>query len=150
MALQQFAYSVIILVPVVLATGEPLRWTWLLLLPAMALQTLFCLGMAFVVARLGSKVHDTSVFLPFVLRTWMFGSGVFYSIRTFAQGHAHWVLLVLQWNPGFIFVDLAREALLTQQPHPPGQWWIASGWAVGLFVFGYLFFWQAEEEYGRD
>lgn len=149
-ALQQFLFSTLILVPIVLVTGEPISWTWLLLVPAVALETAFCFGLACVFARLGSKVADTSQVLPFVLRTWMYGSGVFYSIDSFTHGHAHWVGVVLRTNPGSVFIELTRGALLSHVSITASQWWLAIGWSLALLVFGYVWFWQAEEAYGRD
>jgi len=149
-ALQQLLYSVVILIPVILLTGERPAWRWLLVIPAIALQSMFCLGLAFFIARIAAKVPDTSQFLPFALRTWLYASGVFFSIRTFSKGHAHWIKVVLEANPGAVYVDLVREALLSQQPQPPFQWSLAVGWAVVILAIGYVFFWQAEEQYGRE
>ena len=32
---------------------------------------------------------------------------------------------------------------------PPHVWRVAAGWAVVIGVAGFVFFWQAEEKYGR-
>jgi teichoic acid transport system permease protein len=138
------------MLPIVLITGESVTWRWLLLIPAVALQTMFCLGLACIVARIGAKVPDTSQVLPFLLRTWLYISGVFYSVNSFAKGHGRWVHIVLEVNPGSVFVELFRGALLSHQPSAALQWWLASGWAVGILVIGYVYFWQAEEQYGRE
>jgi len=149
-ALQRLLYSMIIMLPVVLITGEPLAWRWLFIIPAIALQSLFCLGLAFIVARIGASVPDTSQVLPFLLRTWMYTSGILFSIKNITDSHAHWVRVVLELNPGAVYVELVREALLTQQPPAtPHVWWVAAGWAVLALVFGYVYFWRAEESYGR-
>lgn len=149
-ALQQLLFSMVVVIPIVLATGEPVSWTWLLLVPTFALETAFTFGLACATARLGARVADTSQVLPFVLRTWMYGSGVFYSIAGFAHGHAHWVGVVLQVNPGAVFVELARGALLSHAAITAAQWWLAVGWSVAVAVLGYVWFWRAEEAYGRD
>jgi teichoic acid transport system permease protein len=137
------------MIPIVLITGEPLAWRWLLMIPALILQTFFALGLALIVARIGAKIPDTSQVLPFILRTWLYMSGVFYNIDTFAKGHADWVKQVLHINPGAVFIDLVRDALLTKQAHLTDQWGLAAAWGVGMLVVGYAFFWQAEEQYGR-
>jgi teichoic acid transport system permease protein len=148
-AFQRLLYSLVIMLPIVLITGEPLTWRWLLIIPALALQSLFALGLAFIVARIGAKIPDTSQVLPFILRTWLYLSGVFYSIDTFARGRAEWVKVVLHINPGAVFIDLVRDALLTNQAHLTDQWLLAVGWSIGILAIGYVFFWQAEEQYGR-
>lgn len=77
-ALQRFAVSMVVLIPIVLLTGGRPALRWLLLIPALALQALFCLGLALLMARVGATVPDTSQILPFVLRTWLYLSGVFF------------------------------------------------------------------------
>ncbi len=75
-ALLRLIYSMAVLIPIVLISGAPLTWRWLELIPAVALQAMFCLGLSFVVARLGARVPDMSEILPFVSRIWMYTSGV--------------------------------------------------------------------------
>jgi teichoic acid transport system permease protein len=147
-ALQRLVYSLIIMLPIVLITGERPRWQWLLLVPAIVLQSMFCLGLAFFIARIGAKVPDTSQLLPFLIRTWLYVSGVFYSVQAFAADHPHWVKVVLEVNPGAVYVEVVRAALI-EGPRENHLWLLAVGWAVAVLVAGYLFFWQAEEQYGR-
>ena len=78
--LQQLLVSMVVLCGIVLLTGEPLTWHWLLVIPALALQTVFNAGIALALARIGAKVPDVSQLLPFVTRTWLYVSGVLYSI----------------------------------------------------------------------
>jgi hypothetical protein len=33
---------------------------------------------------------------------------------------------------------------------PTKTWLIAAAWGVGLLVVGFLFFWRAEDAYGRE
>ena len=72
--------SMAVLIVIVLATGEPVTWYWLLAIPVLLLQTIFNVGVGLFVARLGSQVNDFSQLLPFLLRTWMYLSGVMFSI----------------------------------------------------------------------
>jgi teichoic acid transport system permease protein len=49
-------------------------------------------------------------------------------------------------------MDLMRFALIDgygASNLPPHVWAIASFWAVVLFVGGFVYFWKAEERYGR-
>src|ERR1035438_5198548 len=43
--LQQLVMSMVVLTVIVLATGEPLTWYWLLAIPALLLQAVFNVGM---------------------------------------------------------------------------------------------------------
>jgi teichoic acid transport system permease protein len=148
-AFQQLLVSISVMVPIVLLTGEPIRLTWLLVIPVLLLESLFSLGAALVVARVGARVPDTAQFLPFVLRTWLYVSGIFYQIAAFTKGHSHWVRQVLELNPGAAYPQLVREALLTKQPVSHYAWTVAFGWAFAVFAFGLVFFWWGEESYGR-
>jgi teichoic acid transport system permease protein len=56
----------------------------------------------------------------------------------------------LRFNPIYDFIELARGLLVDGYAVTPFLWLTASGWAVLTFVFGVLFFWKAEERYGRE
>ncbi len=148
-ALLRLIYSLAVLIPIVLISGEPLTWRWILLAPALALQSFFCLGLAFIVARLGARVPDMAEILPFFARLWMYTSGVMYSVTVFTHGHAAWVTTVMTLNPAYVYLTLARNALLVNNPASLGQWVIGIAWAGVTLVMGYLYFWRGEEEYGN-
>jgi teichoic acid transport system permease protein len=150
-ALQRLLVSLVVMLPIVLLTGEPLTLRWLLLVPALVLESLFSLGLAFAMARIGARVPDTSQLLPFILRTWLYVSGVFFSIRTFTERfHNDLARHLLTANPGAVYVEIVRDALLTDdRTGSPHEWLYAVGWALIALLGGYAFFWQAEERYGR-
>ncbi len=120
--LQQLLLSFTVLFVIILAYGEPFTWYWLLILPILALQTLFNVGCAFMLARWGSGFDDVSQLLPFIIRTWMYASGVIFSIQTtlaltpgkFLYKHPHWAYL-LQINPAAVYITLIRNSLLWGQ-----------------------------------
>lgn len=147
--LQQLLMSMVVLVAIVLLTGEPVTMRWLLVVPSIALQTLFTAGLTMVVARLAARTTDLAQLMPFVLRTWMYGSGIFYSLDGVTAHAPSWVSALLQANPAAVYVNLMRSALIGYGPTSPWLWPLAVGWAVTVGVGGYLFFWRAEEEYGR-
>jgi teichoic acid transport system permease protein len=120
--LQQMLLSMGVLAVIVVATGEPITWYWLLVIPALLLQTVFNVGVGLFVARLGSQVNDFSQLLPFLLRTWMYMSGVLFNISTIKSLHAHPLAkAVLELNPAAIYIWLMRNALLaTQRASEPG------------------------------
>jgi teichoic acid transport system permease protein len=148
-ALLQLLYSLVVMVPILLISGEPLTWSWLELAPAIGLQALFCLGLAFIVARIAARVPDTTQILPFVSRVWMYMSGVMYSVQVFTKGHPGWVSSVLTLNPGYVYLSLARHALLVGSPATFTTWLTAIAWSVGTLAMSYLYFWRGEELYGN-
>jgi teichoic acid transport system permease protein len=114
--LQQLAMSMIILTVIVLATGEPITWYWLLAIPALLLQTVFNAGMGLFLARLGSGADDFSQLMPFLVRTWMYASGVMFSIQTIGTLRHHPTLTyLLQINPAAVYISLMRNAILRSQ-----------------------------------
>jgi teichoic acid transport system permease protein len=114
--LQQLLLSYVVLITIVLITGEPLTWYWLLALPVLLLQTLFNVGSGLILARVGAGLDDVSQLLPFIVRTWMYASGVMFSIQTLKTlvGH-HLLSFLLQINPAAVYITLTREALLQSQ-----------------------------------
>lgn len=156
--LQQLLISMVVLVGVVLASGIAPGRTWLAVVPALLLQSMFNTGVALVMARIGSKTSDISQLIPFAMRAWMFLSGVMFSIQDKINGWPPFWQKVMQLNPASVYMDLVRHAFAPviynkhqaqYQELPPHQWVYGIGWAVGMFVIGYVFFWKAEEEYGR-
>jgi len=112
--LQQLALSMAVLFVIILAYGEPLTWYWLLLIPALALQVMFTAGVGLMAARIGARVNDFSQLLPFLLRTWLYLSGVLFSVQQLVIEHARhtWAVDLLQLNPANIYITLARDSLL--------------------------------------
>lgn len=150
--LQQLLFSMVVLFAVAVGFGSYPSLSWLLILPVLALQFLFNIGLALIMARLGSKTPDLAQLMPFVMRTWMYASGVMYSIPVMLADKPQWIADVLQWNPAAIYMDLMRFALIDSygsENLPPHVWAVAGGWAVLVALGGFVYFWKAEERYGR-
>ncbi|MEW1563426.1 ABC transporter permease [Streptomyces sp. NPDC093509] len=150
--LQQLLFSMIVLFIVVIAFGSYPGMSWLLIPPVLFLQFLFNTGLALIVARMGAKTPDLAQLMPFVLRTWMYASGVMFSISTMLAESPEWIARALQANPAAVYMDLMRFALIDGygSPNlPPHVWAIAVFWAVVFAVGGFVYFWKAEERYGR-
>ena len=114
--LEQLVMSMLVLSVIVLATGEPLTWYWLLAIPVLLLQAVFNVGMGLFLARLGAGADDFSQLMPFVVRTWMYASGVMFSIQTITSLGSHPTLTyLLQINPAAVYISLMRNAILQSQ-----------------------------------
>lgn len=150
--LQQLLFSMGALTVILIFFGQYPKISWLLAVPTLLLQSLFLAGLSMIMARLGAKTPDIAQLTPFILRTWMYTSGVMYSIDKVAGKLPHVVALLLQWNPAAVYIDLMRYALIDSfhgSQLPAHVWAIALGWAVLVGVGGFVYFWKAEEEYGR-
>ncbi|AXE81431.1 ABC transporter permease [Streptomyces atratus] len=150
--LQQLLFSMIVLAVVAVAFGSYPGPSWLLIIPALVMQFLFNTGLAMIMARLGSKTPDLAQLMPFVMRTWMYASGVMFSIPVMLKDKPDWIANVLQYNPAAIYMDLIRFALIDgygSENLPSHVWAVALAWAVLVGVLGFVYFWKAEERYGR-
>jgi teichoic acid transport system permease protein len=158
---QETIASMIVLIAIVLITGEPITWLWLELVPVLLLQAVFNAGMAMIMGRLGNKITDVKQILPFLLRTWMYASGIMYSVATFSKHLPHRVpglpsfvnpALWVESNPMVVYIELVRHALLQGEPVVITNhrlWILAFAWAGVAFVGGFIYFWRGETEYGR-
>ncbi len=118
--LEQMALAMAVLVALVLATGEPVTWYWLLVIPALLLQTIFNIGIGLFAARLGSQVNDFSQLLPFLMRTWLYLSGVLFSIQNLglagqSLADHQWAVPLLEINPAAVYITLIRNSILRSQ-----------------------------------
>ncbi|WP_406144020.1 ABC transporter permease [Streptomyces sp. NBC_01012] len=150
--LQQLLYSMVVLLAVAVGFGSYPSLSWLLVLPALAMQFLFNTGLALVMARLGSKTPDLAQLMPFVMRTWMYASGVMFSIPVMLADKPGWIADVLQYNPAAIYMDLIRFGLIDgygSENLPQHVWAVGLVWALVVGVLGFVYFWKAEERYGR-
>ncbi|MGW3266474.1 ABC transporter permease [Streptomyces sp. NPDC001056] len=152
--LQQLLFSMAALVVILLCFGVPVSVSWLLVIPALFLQFTFNAGVAMIMARWGAKTPDIAQLMPFILRTWMYVSGVMWSIDKLTKNDhlPHVVTVLLQTNPAAVYIDLMRFALIDSfhaRQLPPHVWPIAVGWALLAGVGGFIYFWKSEETYGR-
>jgi teichoic acid transport system permease protein len=150
--LQQLLFSMIVLAAVAIAFGSYPGLSWLLIIPALVMQFVFNTGLALIMARLGSKTPDLAQLMPFVMRTWMYASGVMFSIPVMLKDKPDWIANLLQYNPAAIYMDLVRFALIDGYGAgnlPAHVWIVALAWAVLMGLVGFVYFWKAEERYGR-
>ncbi|MEV5575594.1 ABC transporter permease [Spirillospora sp. NPDC052269] len=161
---QQLVLSLIVLMLIVVGFGEPISLHMLLFIPVVGLQLMFNVGAGMIMARLGAFNRDITQLLPFITRTWLYLSGVIWSIPYLLQ-HSKalkdnpWLGEILKANPGYVYVELSRHTLLGDyrhyvhhklHMHSTAELWIwAVIWAVVALVAGFLFFFRAEERYGR-
>ncbi|WP_242900616.1 ABC transporter permease [Actinomadura terrae] len=161
--LQQLLLSLVVLLAIVVGFGEPITLHMTLFLPVLVLQLMFNVGASLVVARIGAFNRDITQLLPFVMRTWLYLSGVIFSLPSLMKpgsklDHHQWAAELLKANPGYVYTELSRNALLgeyrgyveKQDLVSTSQLWLyAVAWAGIVLVGGFLFFYRAEERYGR-
>lgn len=129
--------------------GDPPTWNWLLMIPLLGLYTLFNTGVALIAARLTVHLRDLTQLLPFISRILFYTSGVLFDVSRLFKAHP-WIVQVYDFHPLYQVLQLARSTLMGVEGVDPNYWGYFSIWAVLTFVAGLLFFWVAEERYGRD
>lgn len=110
--------------------GVPLLgilWFPLILLP----HLLLTLGLAWLLASLGVFFRDIVQIMPVLAQLLMYASAVFFSPNAIEQSPGWWA--VLKWNPLLHTVDLARHALLWDQPLNLLR--LSYTWGVGITIF---------------
>ncbi|MCK2215908.1 ABC transporter permease [Actinomadura sp. ATCC 31491] len=150
--LQQLAVSMGVLLVIVLITGEPITWFWLVIPVVLVLQTMFNVGAGLVMARVGASMRDLNQLLPFVMRTWLYASGVFFVIHdkvVKSAGFPEWVATVMYLNPAASYIEFMRDLLISRHTPPELVWLSCLCWAVAALAGGFWYFWRAEDRYGR-
>ncbi|HUN37344.1 MAG TPA: ABC transporter permease [Trebonia sp.] len=112
--LQQMCVGLVVLIPIMLVSGQyPSRYLPLLI-PALLLQTLFNVGAALMVARMGGSLADVSELIPFFLRITRYFCGVMYMVSTLPlKNLPGWVGDVLTLNPPAVFISLVRVSFMS-------------------------------------
>lgn len=130
-----------------LVFGEPITWSWLLMIPILAVMTVFNLGLAFVMSRISVHTRDIQQLIPVITRVLFYGTGIFFNIDGALAGYPA-ALAIVHLIPTYDFISMARDVLLSGYSAPPIVWIAGPIWAVVMFVGGVIFFWQGEPRYG--
>jgi teichoic acid transport system permease protein len=129
--------------------AQPITFKWLLLIPITFLMIMFSTGLALVSARLTVHIQDLAKLIPFVIRIVFYTSGIFFNMEHVLKNYPI-ALEIEKYNPVYVFVSLARGAGVEGYEATAFMWWAAIGWAVVTLALGIVFFWKAEERYGRE
>lgn len=140
--------AVMIILILVIPPFEHITWRWLLLVPLLALQTLFNLGLSLLLARVVARWADVANLITFGTRIWLYFSAVFFSVQRFE--HVPALVTAMHLNPMYCALDIARQSLLYGVNADPMRWIVLLAWTALLLVVGTVVFWDAEESYGDE
>ena len=84
-----------------------------------------------------------------MIRIVFYTSGIFFNMEHVLKNYPI-ALEIEKYNPVYIFVSLARGVGVSGYSTAPFMWFAALGWAVLTLALGIVFFWKAEERYGRE
>ena len=144
-----FGSSVAVMLVLLVITGEPPRLSWLMLIPIVALATLFGIGGALITSRLTDQVRDIQNVLPYIFRLLFYMSGILYSVDRLIDDPA--IKGVFLLNPFYDIVGIARHYLMTSYDEPDValMWLAMSAITMITLIVGVVFFRRGEGGYGR-
>lgn len=138
-----------LLVITMLLTGNYPKWSWLFVIFVLILMVMFSVGLALIASRINSQFRDLAKLIPLFTRLAFYVSGVFFSLEK-VLGQWPLALHVVSFNPFYDYIQLTRGLMITGYEPTALLWWQCSGWAVVTLVIGLVYFWRAEELYGRE
>ena len=142
-------YTLVVVLALLMATGESPALAWLLILPIALSQLLIGLGIGLLLGRIMSRATDLVVVMENVFRALLFLSGVFWSVDKIATGANRELLLkLLSVNPIYCAIQLGRWSLLGTRPEPL-RWILGSMflWIVVSMVLGMWRFYVGEQHH---
>ena len=142
-AFMRFLPTMVVYVPVHIASGLPVNWTLLWVIPIFALMILLACGLSMLVAAAQVYFRDLSNFLPYALRIWLYISPVLYYTDEVPDRYK-WILDI---NPMGGLLTAWSDVLNAGQAPQAGSMLLGLAWGVGIFVVAGLFFLSREREF---
>lgn len=152
----QVTQNVLTLVPMLgvmflyaLILGTSPKWTWLVIIPLVLLFSVFNMGIALICARITVHIRDFTNILPLIGRVLFYTSGVLFSVdRILAKWP--WMVTAFDYHPLYQTLQIARAMIMDNAVYEPRAWLVVGIWAIATLAFGLVYFWKAEERYGRE
>lgn len=149
-AVRRFLPEMVVYFIVFIVTGFHYNWvgvgfSWynLLAIPMFFLLMLFGTGMAMLLATSQVYFRDTTSFLPYVLRIWLYVSPVLW----YQEKIPHKLRALEVLNPLYSLLGGWGDLLVKGVPISAAEWLVAAAWAVGTLIVGALFFMSRERDF---
>ena len=140
-------YLVIHAVASVVTDAAPWSPVMLLAVVFLVLGTVFGAGMAAFLAALQVYFRDTSSFLPYIIRIWLYLSPVLWFPEDVVERFGEVGLQLSKLNPLYSIVGGWSDLLVRSEVPPAGTWIAAAAWALVAALGGSLFFISREREF---
>ncbi|OIH83670.1 phosphate ABC transporter permease [Arthrobacter sp. UCD-GKA] len=128
--------------------GTTPKLSWLMVIPLLVIFTMFNTGIALVCARLTVHVRDFTQILPLITRILFYTSGVLFGVDRILNAFPVLVRM-FDFHPIYQALQIARGSIMNGAEYPSFYWIVLSVWGVVALVGGTIYFWAAEERYGR-
>jgi teichoic acid transport system permease protein len=144
-AFRRFAPTLIVTVVVILAVRVPIGWATLLAIPSFLIIMVFGTGLALFFGTLQVYFRDTTAFLPYLVRIWLYLSPVIWTAEAVA-GKA-FDIWIIKLNPLYPMFVTYNDALIRNEVGSLWMWAAGIGWALLALIGGGLFFISREREF---
>jgi teichoic acid transport system permease protein len=142
-AVKRFLPCLVIYVPVHILSGLPVDLNLLWVLPLLGLLVVMASGLAMIVGALQVYFRDLKNFMPYLLRVWLFASPVLY----FADEMPEKYRFLLDLNPLGQLLSAWSDVINLGGTPSGRELIVASAWAFGTLIVGFLFFVSREREF---
>ncbi|MDR2454835.1 MAG: ABC transporter permease [Bifidobacteriaceae bacterium] len=124
---------------------QPWGWEMALSVYFLATMVVFSAGIAALMGALQVYFRDTSSFLPYFLRIWMYLSPVLWPLSKVGPDSKFYPLM---WaNPMYPICGGWGETLIRATAPPPAFWVASLAWALVSLLAGSLFFMSKERDF---
>jgi teichoic acid transport system permease protein len=110
-------------------------------------MVLFAMGSAAFFAALQVYFRDTSSFLPYFVRIWMYLSPVLWKPEHIESLLSPTLRTLIQLNPMYSMLGGYTDLLQDPGFPPPYMWVTAAAWSLAAAAIGFLFFMSREREF---
>ncbi len=142
MGLVNLLLSLIPLFAIMLATGVPIRPSWLFLPIPILLVAMFTFGMALLLSTLAAYFADVLDMYQLFLVAWMYLTPIIYP-KEIVPAHLQWVM---NFNPMYHLLETFRAPLYSGSIAGPKTLTVAIAIAVGTLLFGWWIFARKADE----
>lgn len=140
---RKFLPTIPVYVAVALLSGVGIPWTALLAIPMFALIVVFGTGMALLLATSQVYFRDTTSFLPYVTRIWLYVSPVLY----YPEQVPEKLRFLEVFNPLFSLLGGWGDLLVKGELISWTVWLVCVLWAFGTLIVGALVFMSRERDF---
>ena len=126
-----------------LSSGVHFRWVNFLAIPMLLLVLVFGTGLSMMLATAQVYFRDTSSFLPYFTRLWLYASPVLYYPDMYPRHIKPFAAL----NPLTSLLGGWGDLLVKGVAISPLMWLEAIAWSLAALVFGGLFFMSRERDF---
>jgi teichoic acid transport system permease protein len=130
-----------------LVAGLRPTWATLAALPFLALIVVFALGMSALFATVQVYFRDTTSFLPYFTRIWLYMSPILWTLEDIPGRFQSAATLLAVFNPLHSLIGGYNAALVDGVMPPPVVWLAATCWAGLSLLIGSAYFISREREF---